>query len=132
MRRLIALLLSAVILVICSGCNSNTQHAADSTGPGTAAQTSKPADAEQSSGSVDMTQTSDTSDGPRLYDFYGNYAFKEVSVLSMLSSATIDYANKQLAENTYTVTEDLFEIRGKDFTLTVEKPVYVALSAPGN
>jgi len=131
-RRLIALLLSAVMLAFCSGCISNTQHSAESAGPVTAAQTSTPADTAQTSGSVDMTLTSDTSDGPRLYDFYGNYAFKEVSVLSMLSSATIDYANKQLAENTYTVTEDLFEIRGKDFTLTVEKPDYVALSAPGN
>src|SRR5450830_1250082 len=115
MRRFIALLLSAVLLIFCSGCNVNTQHSAESAGPGTTAETSKPADAAQTSDTSDMTQTSETTDVIQLSDFYGNYAFKEVSVLSMLSSATIDYANLKRAGNTYTITENLFEIRGKDF-----------------
>jgi len=42
MRRFIALLLSAVLLIFCSGCNVNTQHSAESAGPGTTAETSKP------------------------------------------------------------------------------------------
>ncbi|MEI8199017.1 MAG: hypothetical protein WCG21_03060 [Eubacteriales bacterium] len=79
-----------------------------------------------------MTQTSETADVMKLSDFYGNYAFKEVSVLSMLSSSTINYANEQRSGNTYTVTEDLFEIRGKDFTFTVEKPKYEAFGMPGD
>lgn len=123
MRGFIALLLSAVLLIFCSGCNINTQHTAKSAGRGTTAETSKPTDA---------TQTSETADVMQLSDFYGNYAFKEVSVLSMLSSSTIDYANLKRAGNTYTITEDLFEIRGKDFTFTVEKPKYEAYGVPGN
>jgi len=131
-RRFIALLLSASILIFCSACKVNTQHTAESAGPGTTAETSKPTDAKQTSGSANTTQSSETADVMQLSDFYGNYAFKEVSVLSMLSSATIDYANEQRAGKTYTVTEDLFEIRGKDFSFTVEKPKYEACGVPGN
>src|SRR5664280_2270580 len=105
MRRFIALLLSAAILIFCSACKVNTQHTAESAGPGTTAETSKPTDAKQTSGSANTTQSSETADVMQLSDFYGNYAFKEVSVLSMLSSATIDYANEQRAGKTYTVTE---------------------------
>jgi len=132
MRLFIALLLSAALLISCSGCKVNTQHTVESTEPGTTAETSKPLDAAQTSGSADMTQTSEIAGVMQLSDFYGNYAFKEVSVLSMLSSATIDYANEQRSGNTYTVTEELFEIRGKDFTFTVEKPKYEACGMPAN
>src|SRR5659263_378118 len=102
MIRLIALLLSAAVLIFCSGCSVNTWNSAESMGPGTAAQTSKPADTALTSVSADITQTAETADVMQLSDLYGNYAFKEVSVLSMLSSATIDYANEQRSGNTYT------------------------------
>ena len=132
MRRFIALFLSAALLVFCSACSGNTQHSGDSAGPGTAAETSIPADGQQTSGTSNATQISETVDVTQLSAFYGNYAFKEVSVLSMLSSATIDYANERRIGNTYTVTEDLFEIRGKDSVFTVEKPDYEAYGMPGN
>lgn len=131
MRRLIAFVLSAALLISCSACSGNTQHAGDSAGT-SAAETSIPAEGQQTSGTTNATQTSETADVMQLFDFYGNYAFKEVSVLSMLSSATIDYANERRTGNTYTVTEDLFEIRGKDSVFTVEKPEYETCGVPGN
>ena len=140
MRRFIAFVLSAALLISCSACNGNTQHAGDSTGTA-AAETLIPADGQQTSGTSgamqtsvksSATQTFETADVMQLSDFYGNYTFKEVSVLSMLSSATIDYANERRIGNTYTVTGDLFEIRGKDSVFTVEKPNYEAYGMPGN
>jgi len=132
MRRIITLFLSAVLLISCFGCNIGTRTAGNSRGPDTKPETTKAYDAGQTSRSADITQASETTDVMQLTEFYGNYAFKEVSVLSLLSSSTIDYANERRTGNTYTVTKDLFEIRGQDFTLTVENPEYEAYGMPGN
>ena len=65
-----------------------------------------------------------------LNDFFGEYKFSEVALISLLSSSTIDYMNEVKANNTYTITDKLFEIRSSDSTITVDKPVYEACALP--
>ena len=65
-----------------------------------------------------------------LSDYFGEYKFSEVALISMLSSSTIDYMNEVKADNTYTLTDELFEIRGSGNTITVDKPTYEPCSLP--
>lgn len=71
-----------------------------------------------------------TSETLELEDFFGEYEFSEVALISMLSSSTTDYMNEVKANNTYTITAQLFEIRSQDSTITVDQPFYEACALP--
>jgi hypothetical protein len=62
--------------------------------------------------------------------YFDRYSFAEVQILSGLSSSTIDYMNEQKSNNTYTISAELFEIRGADHTITFAKPVYQPCPLP--
>ena len=143
MRRMIALLLSASVLGLCLGCHavnpddgqttpqaSVTLPAFDTSQP---AGTPQPSETLQASGlphSSAIPMPSDTSSVLTLSDFYGNYIFEEVSVVSPLSSSTFDGKNEQKEGNTYIFSENLFEISGKDFEFSVLNPKYEACGLP--
>lgn len=144
MRRLIALLLSAVLLGLCFGCHIGTDNKEGSgqleAGPPTSTAgsagevegTDAPAGgSNDSAGDPSIEGTSDAIAATPLSDFYGTYTFKEVSVLSPLSSSSIGSKNEQSAGTAYTVTAELFEIRGPDHTVTVKNPVYEPCELPG-
>ncbi len=58
-------------------------------------------------------------------DFYGTYTFDELIYLTGLSSSSLDYANKTMADTKYTIEADLFKIDGKDFNVEISSPSYV-------
>ena len=87
MRQLLALLLSAILLSLCSGCGESLPGKDGSkvleAGPPTStAGTSASVEA----ASAPSASTAAPSAAAPLCDFYGMYTFKEVSVLSPLSS----------------------------------------------
>lgn len=59
------------------------------------------------------------------HGFYGTYTFKEVTYLSPLSSATIDYLNKSMAETKYIIEKDSFKIESGNDTFEISSPNYV-------
>jgi len=125
MRQLIALLLTAILLSLCSGCDNSLPGKDGSKVP----EAGPPASTAGTSAAAAATSVQAAASS--LSDFYGNYTFKEVSVLSPLSSSTIGAKNEQNAGTAYTVTAELFEIRGPDHTVTVPNPVYEPCELPG-
>jgi len=135
MRQLIALLLSAILLSLCSGCDKSLSGKDGSkvleAGPPTSTAGASAPDETFISEYPLTAVTSVSAEAAPLCDFYGTYTFKEVSVLSPLSSSTIGAKSEQSAGTTYTVTADLFEIRRPDHTITVQNPVYEPCELPG-
>ena len=58
-------------------------------------------------------------------DFYGTYTFDELIYLTALSSSSLDYANKTMADTKYTIEADLFKIEDKNFKVEISSPSYV-------
>jgi hypothetical protein len=58
-------------------------------------------------------------------NFYGTYTFDELIYLTGLSSSSLDYANKTMADTKYTIEADLFKIEGKDINVEISSPSYV-------
>ena len=56
--------------------------------------------------------------------FYGTYTFEEVSYLSPVSSATVDYMNEKMAGTKYTIESDLFMVEFDDATVQFVSPTY--------
>jgi hypothetical protein len=108
MKRFWAILFSVILLFVFPGCKDSTNSDLS------------PTEINASTGNI--INPTDL----QFSDFSGGYKFLHVSVMSALSSSTIEYQNEQMAGTTYTISNDLFEIRSKDSTFTVEKPRYEA------
>jgi len=121
MRRWIALLMLVIFLLGASGCTGRNSDGKETVQTISSVQTA----------ASDRTPDSSGSPAPApLSDFYGAYTFKEVSVLSMLSSSTIDWINERKAGSTYTITEELFEVRSDGNVFSAENPRYEECAVP--
>lgn len=56
--------------------------------------------------------------------FYGTYTFGEVSYLSPVSSATVDYLNEKLRGTKYTIEQDMFSVEFTDAVIEFASPTY--------
>jgi hypothetical protein len=56
--------------------------------------------------------------------FYGTYTFGEVSYLSPVSSATVDYLNEKMLGTKYTIEQDIFLVEFADAQIEFASPTY--------
>ena len=130
MRQIIAILLSAV-LIIGSGCSTGSAASLSESANVTVSSEIATSVITTSEITTSEIASSENTSVLPLSDFYGNYIFEEVSVLSPLSSASIGWKNEQSAGKTYTIREDLFEMRSADHAITFENPTYELCEVSG-
>ena len=152
MKQFMAVFLASSILVFCTGCSAGSANflsgsATTMVASGNSTSAIAASEIATSSSDASTISTSAVAASPTaasatassvnsgalpLSDFYGNYVFKEASVLSALSSATIGYINERSAGQTYTINDNVFEIRGSDQAVTYENPTYEPCEISGD